>query len=295
MAGSRSSTFTEIVQKTRGRNATDHRDQIYATLGLVCGEDQDILPMPDYSKPVSEVYQEAMVAIFNSYKTLDFLKHAPKGRQLDLPSWCADISKKNWNDSVSIELSEGTVEIGRYVNPIVHNPHSGTLRVAGKILDIIWRSDLLAAPLTSSTSKLSSSLLRKVFHGQVNPFREDAFRLLADFINRVIIFTFSAYEGFELRLGTEEASKRIAAGNIWEAIGKCQLIRILSRAACAAEGIMISEEEDQANDYSLTGEYVRETIPTWGNNMHRFNFYSPLPTLPKRKRLRQSLLQTLLL
>ncbi|KAK4541203.1 hypothetical protein LTR36_008277 [Oleoguttula mirabilis] len=69
---------------------TEPRDWIYALLGLV---DDVNKPTPDYSKPVSEVYEEAMVYLVKAERTIDVLLDDRNERAWSYPSWVPRFSE----------------------------------------------------------------------------------------------------------------------------------------------------------------------------------------------------------
>ena len=239
-----------------------------------------------------------MVAILKSEKSLEFLKHASDDRQLQLPSWCVDFSKSYWvlsdEDSRSPSIENATV-VERYLNAITHDPHSGTLRVLGKPLGKAAFSGSLAVKREPpNCSELGLRFLNTLFRQQTSPTPAQTLAVVDGLFKRIFDFTLGAYKGLEIRLGPEEALQRITAGKIWETIGRCVSPRTLSSNACHLKGISIDEEEDQINDYSIMEAFAREFHPEYANSLRRYGIYRPLPTLPKRKRLYQTLGETFL-
>jgi hypothetical protein len=148
-------TIAERVERTRGYQATDKRDQVFAIRDLLREKDKEQFPAPDYARSVSEVYQEATVAFLWSRKNLAFLIHAfeKDNVELGLPSWCVDFSKIMWNwgkygnigghDLGGRDESEGTQY---YMNVLSHNTSLGTLKVLGGVLGQVIMSRPLVPP-----------------------------------------------------------------------------------------------------------------------------------------------------
>ena len=269
--GKMTETFAEAVARTRGCNATDPRDQVYAIIGFVRKEDQGILPVPDYTKPTSEVYQEAMLAVFKSDKNLDFLIQAPNDRRLDLPSWCADFSKKIWDDIPDFGPDfgiENAKQAEEYVSAIIHNPQTETLQVSGKILgEVAFSNPLTVGHKPPSYRRGSSGQFRMLSRRRSMSIRGTIFRRnfptrgtiirrrsysshpnydkFSYFLNNVLVFTYIAFIGFRLRLGQEEALKRIAAGDVWKTIGQGKPLHHWQYLARVKAGITIDKRKTQ--------------------------------------------------
>ncbi|KAF2096281.1 HET-domain-containing protein [Rhizodiscina lignyota] len=78
-----------LVNGAWGSSTTDAKDKVYALHGLAqrCGLK---LVDPDYGKTVSQVYQDATVAVLEFCQYLDFFAFAPTPHGNDLPSWTID-------------------------------------------------------------------------------------------------------------------------------------------------------------------------------------------------------------
>lgn len=80
----------DLAHEFRSRQATNPRDKLYALLGLIANEDDRGI-VPDYSKPVRDVYMDFVKSHINQYKSVAILSFAEyRGNQylLPLPSWC---------------------------------------------------------------------------------------------------------------------------------------------------------------------------------------------------------------
>ena len=293
-------TFTEILTRTRGHEATDARDQIFSILGLLFDEDRVNVPAPNYDKSVSQVYQETMVEIFKSNQNLEFLVHAPEGRQIELPSWCPDFSKRIWDwETYSTRGdSEKKADCRHNENLLTHDLHSGTLKVTGKILGKVALSDGLTSKFSLPGETDSNRGQDRPSYSNQHNTSEDEVQgalNLENFIHQVLNFTYAAYKGFEVRYGKEEAVRRIVAGQVWETVCKCYPIRFLSRQACARVGMKIEEEEDMPNEYSLIGDFVREAFPWYRLGLERVGLQLPAYDKTQRVGILQALSHTLIL
>jgi Heterokaryon incompatibility protein (HET) len=82
-----------VLDSTRRALASDERDKIYGILGFV--KDGSILvPQPDYTCQIRQVYKSLVVAYIDHHKNLDILVQASAPKKLaDLPSWTPDWSE----------------------------------------------------------------------------------------------------------------------------------------------------------------------------------------------------------
>ncbi|KAJ8132069.1 hypothetical protein O1611_g1555 [Lasiodiplodia mahajangana] len=88
--GDYGSTFSDLLWNTWDRRAADPRDKIYSIIGVA---GRDLLPkiLPDYSKPMGQVYKEVARSIIMTEKNLDILLAANGVAGTDLlPSWVPD-------------------------------------------------------------------------------------------------------------------------------------------------------------------------------------------------------------
>ncbi|CZR67993.1 uncharacterized protein PAC_17892 [Phialocephala subalpina] len=91
------SAFTILVNARR-KKSTDPRDKIFALCGLF-KELEIPFPAPNYSRPVEDVYRDAVISCINYDKNLYILHHAPSDRRRsDLPSWVPDLAEDGWDE-----------------------------------------------------------------------------------------------------------------------------------------------------------------------------------------------------
>ena len=83
----------DLLANFRSRHCTDPRDKVYGLLGLCVGDERNMI-VPDYSMPVSMVYEHVALKIIESSRSLDvFSQVFPrsfKSTELEpsnLPSW----------------------------------------------------------------------------------------------------------------------------------------------------------------------------------------------------------------
>ena len=117
------------MTQTRRCKCTDPRDRVYALLGLL---DQKYDIVPDYEKPVAEVYQEKFKSYMKKQHTYGNLKllaycemHDPASNS---PSWVPDWSRENKCEPLMTSDGLGTTG---YSNSDVSVIDNGILRVMG--------------------------------------------------------------------------------------------------------------------------------------------------------------------
>ena len=226
--------------RTRGHDATDERDQIFAILGLVNNSDgaykreERAVIVPDYEQDVSRVYQNAMVAIFRSTQNLKFLEHAPDSYRPELPSWCANFSKKNCNWEHTGSLMEDRESRGhQWMKDVVHDPETGVLEVAGGIIGTVQKVINFAYEDSLESND-------EMEEGKVGYAR----RRYVDFMSNMMVATLIAHQALRSRFGEEEAVRRVAAGEIWQTVGKNGSPYFLVLKASAMAGLDAHEDRD---------------------------------------------------
>lgn len=184
----------DVLWYTRGRGATDPRDQVFGLLGLVSDDEHGAF-LPDYEKSVEKVYQDAMVRAFQSSKNLCLLISAPTMRTLELlPSWCVDFS------AASLGISERQISRVNFDRPIiddafpdiVHDAQKGTLTVPGTLLGRITRSENCTAPHASEE--------------------------VIEFLQDMLSFERDSIIALSLRLGRPKAAETFEKGGLWKTI-----------------------------------------------------------------------------
>ena len=159
-----------ILINARRKKSTDDRDKVFALYGLL-KELEIPFPAPDYSRPVEDVYREAVISCMNYDKNLYILYHAPSDRRRDgLPSWVPDLAEDGWD--------EGDSRYGLLRSRFAASGHSakwsfsedGTgLVLVGKIVDtVIFRADPMPN-LDGISEELQNGLRLGLNYGGHNP------------------------------------------------------------------------------------------------------------------------------
>ena len=218
--------FEMLLYSTSGRDATILHDKIYALLGLI-EDDNNISTslVPDYSEPCTVAYQSVMIHILESSRNLGYLVQAMNKRNPDVPSWCADFSRPNWNQYTTNEkwllLSAGSLErytgaSGNLSKPsIVYNQKQSTLEVPGSI---VGRIEHFHASKCSSLGLMNNDCsidLRPVYAGTKDQNEKVMLKCLEHIYEDATIFSIIARLALEKRLGATEALRTLADGEIW--------------------------------------------------------------------------------
>lgn len=140
----------DLAHEFRSRHATNPRDKLYSLLGLMANaEDRGIVP--DYSRPVREIYMDFVKSHINQYQSLAILSFAEyRGSQyLSLSTWCpnwtvqalnpAPFWKKAAND-LDMWLHESQdyyFAAGSSKACFIPHPDPGILGVRGFVFDYI--------------------------------------------------------------------------------------------------------------------------------------------------------------
>lgn len=295
-------TIAERVERTRGYQATDKRDQVFAIRDLLREKDKEQFPAPDYARSVSEVYQEATVAFLWSRKNLAFLIHAfeKDNVELGLPSWCVDFSKIMWNwgkygnigghDLGGRDESEGTQY---YMNVLSHNTSLGTLKVLGGVLGQVIMSRPLVPP-----SAWNQSQTTVVIDGQPRPLMETESRKLrvyTQFIEEVLRMSAISSKIWENRHGVQTAKERLAAGKVWQTVFGGGILFNIVDAVCVRAGIEQVDGDDRPYEYWVVEAFVRMACPWYADAIEKMGFLHPTPELSDSLRLKRALWETLML
>ncbi len=133
-----------IFINARRKKSTNPKDKIFA----LCGLFQELgipFPSPDYSRPVEDVYREAVISCINYDKSLYILHHAPSDRRCsELPSWVPDFAEDGWDegDNRYALIRDRFTASGRRSATWSFSEDGIGLVLVGKIVDtIIFRAD----------------------------------------------------------------------------------------------------------------------------------------------------------
>ena len=129
----------EVLQWTRGLNASDPRDIIFSVLGL-SKDFRSLLPVPNYRKSIAQVFTEVAKLHLSMTKSLAILEHATNiTPSIKSPSWVP-----YWSDSeVFAPFIHTSMQASRNSKArILISPDDQSLRIKGLKFDKVKRLPL---------------------------------------------------------------------------------------------------------------------------------------------------------
>ena len=292
-------TISEIVERTRGYQASDSRDQIFATVNLLDEKEKEQFPAIDYTKSVSEVYQEATVAVVRSTKDLGFLVHASdKGDvELGLPSWCVDFSKSNWQHADLHSTRIDHEKTPDYMSVLSHDMSQGTLKVLGGELGQVIDPKPLIPPLVTVTLGGGSGVqikydddfepLMKTEHGRSILYKQ--------LFQAVLNISAASCKIWADQYGVQEAKERLAAGKVWESMIFHGPLFDNVDAACNFFGIKQVTGPERPYEFWIVEAFARREHKWYASAIEDMGFLHPTPELSDSPQLQQALRLTLTL
>ncbi|KAH7346936.1 heterokaryon incompatibility protein-domain-containing protein [Pyrenochaeta sp. MPI-SDFR-AT-0127] len=234
--------LANLLLSTADRDASDPRDRIYALLGLVSDPRLEELE-PDYSKSALWVYQKAMISIFKSRKDLDWLLYAiGEGTSLQ-PSWCVDFSTNHWLQHPGAprqwiprdDPKDAGATTGREIFELCHDPDSGTIKQTGTV---VGRIKIIQMPTCGA-----------VIEG-VNPEEGKSARdeAMVTLLEDMMVFTRTAIDAWEERVGRHTALSKVMAGDVWKAVADGQQFNDLVKD--------VANVEPNVNGYAFLAEFL---------------------------------------
>ncbi|KAK4212605.1 heterokaryon incompatibility protein-domain-containing protein [Rhypophila decipiens] len=281
-------TIEAVVERTRGCQATDKRDQVFAVANLLSETEKEQFPAPDYARSTNQVYQDATVAFIRSSRSLAFLIHAIEkdDMELGLPSWCVDFSKtwRQWDwgkyhnvGGGMIGKRKGEEDIEKYMGVLSHDTSLGTLEVLGGVLGEVVGSSPLITRYSSAPNE--------------NTIMMECIR----FVKEVLRMSAMSYKVWEHQHGAQAAKERLAEGKVWEtAFGGGILFNIVD-AVCIRFGLETVDGSDRPRDYWVVEAFVRRGFPWYTEALEGLGLLHPTPELADSPRLKQALFHTLVL
>ncbi|KAM7184304.1 Heterokaryon incompatibility protein (HET) domain containing protein [Rhypophila sp. PSN 637] len=278
-------TIEIVVERTRGCQATDKRDQVFAVANLLSETEKEQFPAPDYARSTNQVYQDATVAFIRSSRNLAFLVHAIEKDDMEpgLPSWCVDFSKRQWDWGTYHNVGgkrfgerEGE-DIDKYMGVLSHDTSLGALKVLGGVLgEVIGSSPLIAPPPSA-------------------PIQTTIMMACMRFIKEVLRMSAMSYKLWAHQHGAQAAKERLANGKVWETAFGGGILFNMVDAVCIRDGIETVDGSDRPRDYWVVEAFVREAFPWYPEALEGLGLLHPTPELADSPRLKRALLHTLVL
>jgi hypothetical protein len=214
-------TLESLLVATCDREASDPRDHIFALLGLISDPHHEPFE-PDYAKPEELAYQNALVSVCKSRRDLDWLVYAAGADASDKPSWCIDFSTKTWKRDAANRQWEPTASenrkrdatgagasTGRDILEILHNPGNGTIRLVGTEIGSLDHVHMTTCGELRAKRQAPDSLTPEEIDSVM---LDSVSKLLRD----IGVFVIYGHPALKKRLGQDETSKKLAAGDIWK-------------------------------------------------------------------------------
>jgi hypothetical protein len=149
-------SVSSVLDNTRFRGAGEPRDKIYALFGLfrMMGLNP---PLPDYNKPVRQIYQEATLTAATCDGNLDILYQVTGlPNQLNLPSWVPDFSNTKAPAIMvtpALQASKSSVVQWRLYE------RSNAMCIPGKAVDRVTASTVSMSFTNSSAAQTHDSVI----------------------------------------------------------------------------------------------------------------------------------------
>jgi hypothetical protein len=293
------STLAEIMERTRGYQATDRRDQVFAVWDLLCEADKAQLSPPDYTKSVNEVYQEATVAFIRSKNHLAFLILAIEKDSLELPSWCVDFSKRMWDwggfgnyggDGYFEGKDKGITP--DYMNVLSHDKSLGVLTVLGGVLgEVVMSSPFI--PLEAWHQRQTTDQVGGESQNSTQN-EPKKFTTFTEFLKGVLLMSAFSFKVWEKQHGAQAAKERLAAGEIWKTLFGGLLFTVVD-AACIHAGLEQVDGDDRPYEFWIVEAFVRMYYPWYEAAIEKMGFLHPTPELADSRRLKRALYESLML
>lgn len=163
MEGSLNKTLYQLLRTCHSLASHDPRDKIYALLGLA-KDRQRLSIIPDYSKPVANVFIETATKLLTTYPTLDLFSSVRGDKTIDLPTWVPDWS--SYDSAFGVHnllhhtqlLRDGLYQAsGNVPSNIAFSPDGEKLTVTGHRIDTI-STIIEDVPLSTSATDTPQKL-----------------------------------------------------------------------------------------------------------------------------------------
>ncbi|KAI1770140.1 HET-domain-containing protein [Hypoxylon cercidicola] len=126
-------SFWDLHEVFGNASCSDPRDRVFAVRALLYPSENEICPVPDYSKPWVEVYKDVALRFIDKFGSLDILRECQFDPHASSPSWVPNWSKKR----TATGLRQCPLMASSQLNAHYEVPGDGILRVAGVISTVI--------------------------------------------------------------------------------------------------------------------------------------------------------------
>lgn len=214
-------SLESLIFASTNRKATNPRDYIYALLGLVNDTSFEAI-QPDYTKPVSWAYQQAMVSIIKSRNNLDMLvakvlMKGPTGIALDADfwlSWCPIFSRKQVFQDVHdsylnrrFSTTKNGASTGMEFPGVLHDARRGTVTISGTIVSRISET------IVFDDGVCGRDGTQLAFHFSATPFDQSTMpNVFRDFVRAITDVAAAEWA----KLPNQWTRSKIARGDVWK-------------------------------------------------------------------------------
>ncbi|KAL9112118.1 MAG: hypothetical protein Q9227_003495 [Pyrenula ochraceoflavens] len=214
--------FVSLLLATSDRESSEPRDKIFALLGLASDRIRTSIT-PDYTAPITVIFQQAMAVTLKAAEDLELLRAAAIGdrnSELSVPSWCVDFSKTNWSHRLcelgdfSLRGPIGSAYGDKARSSIGFDSEMQSLTIQGAIIGTV--THVASIEVVSQIHQLQETRVEAV------PLEELIGVYCQKFIADVFTFSLVALQTLSIRLGDESAIEVLRTGDIWKVLTRNQ-------------------------------------------------------------------------
>ena len=156
-------TMLGLLRLTRGFQATDVRDKVFAIIGLVVDPGSVGIAV-DYGQTAEEVFTRVAAYELETLQNLELLANAGTAQNLKVPSWVADWSYRDVGGVIAGVGNSAKMSAAADSTPVLSiSPNRKILTIRGAIIDSIMQINETNIPGTfdfSSEAKMRESVAK---------------------------------------------------------------------------------------------------------------------------------------